>query len=351
MADMAHPALLTVEPTAAGFDLRRGLASAACWLGAAALCAGIAIAALMRSGAFDGEALARAWDHIDAALLAVVLALSLVNYGLRALRWYLLTRQLTATVSIVASFGYYLTGFAFLLTPGKLGEVVRLWLLKSRHDVPYQRSLGLIVVDRVVDLVSLVALGAAGLLVHSEHRSAILGLVLVLAVPAVLLSSRRLVVGGIALAHGLTGRRWPAVFLFALGADRALRQLCRPSVLIASLLLGLAAWAAQIAGVWLVLQAVGFQGGLQQATFLYPIAMLAGAAALVPGGADAVLIGMLVLSGMAGETAFAATVLARLATWWFAMLVGFLVAPFVLARFATGEARSNRASFPGGGPL
>jgi len=329
---MASPALLRLDQTVAAQALRGGMVSTLCWAAAAALIVATGVAVLVRLGILDPAAIAGALRHVHPSLIVTVLALSLVNYALRAWRWHILTRELTDTVSLTASTGYYFTGFAFLLTPGKLGEVVRLWLLKSRHAVPYQRSLGLVVVDRISDLASLVVLGAMGLLFHAEHMAAILGLALVLAVPLACLSSRRLVCGCAMLGNRLTGRRWPALFLFVLGADRALRRVCRPAVLLASFALGLAAWGAQIAGVWLMLRAVGFDGGLLHAAFLYPVALLAGAAALVPGGADAVLAGMLAMTGLSGEAALTGTLLARIATWWFAMLVGLVVAPIVLSR-------------------
>lgn len=329
---MASPALLHLDHTIAAHSLRGGIASALLSAAAVALIAAAGIAGLVHLGILDLAALIGALRHVDPSLIVTVLALSLVNYALRAWRWHVLTRQLTDTVSLTASTAYYFTGFAFLLTPGKLGEMVRLWLLKSRHAVTYQRSLGLVVVDRISDLASLVVLGALGLLLHAEHAAAILGLALLLAVPLACLSSRRLVATCALLGNRLTGRRWPALFVFVLGADRALRRVCRPAVLLASLVLGLAAWAAQIGGVWLMLRAVGFDGGLLHAAFLYPVAILAGAAALVPGGADAVLAGMLAMTGLSGEAALTGTLLVRMATWWFAMLVGLVVAPMVLAR-------------------
>jgi hypothetical protein len=60
---------------------------------------------------------------------------------------------------------YYVAGFAFAVTPGKLGEVVRLWLLRRHHGAPYERTAGVLLLDRVTDALPLVALclpGAAG---------------------------------------------------------------------------------------------------------------------------------------------------------------------------------------------
>jgi uncharacterized protein (TIRG00374 family) len=59
--------------------------------------------------------------------------------------------------------------------------------------------------------------------------------------------------------------------------------------------------------------------------FVYALAMLAGAVSFMPGGlggAEAVMVGLLVWKGMDGADAVAATVLIRLATLWFAVAIG-----------------------------
>ena len=55
--------------------------------------------------------------------------------------------------------------------------------------------------------------------------------------------------------------------------------------------------------------------------------MLAGALSFLPGGlggAEAIMISLLVLKGMTMPAAIAATVFIRLATLWFAVLIGLL---------------------------
>ena len=61
------------------------------------------------------------------------------------------------------------------------------------------------------------------------------------------------------------------------------------------------------------------------AIFVYAIAMLAGALSFMPGGlggAEAVMVSLLILKGMPSADAIAATILIRLATLWFAVGIG-----------------------------
>lgn len=318
----------------AGFAADEGLATSMRWTAGIGVAVLVVLGALIVAGYIDLAAIAEAAAAIPPAVLAAVLALSLVSYALRGLRWHALTLQVTGNVTARQSLLYYLTGFAFLLTPAKIGEVVRLWLLKSRHDVAYTRSIGLMVLDRAVDMVCLVAFAGIGLVGRTEHAGALPLLLLSLAAVIGLLSSRVVVVGAVRLAHRASGRRWPGMMRFALHSYRTLRTLCRPRVLMIAILLGLAAWGAQIAGTWLLLDALGVRTDLATCAFIFSFAVLVGVVPLFPGGvggAEAAMVGLLVLIGVPTTIAVTATVLSRLATLWLALLVGFAVAPLTLA--------------------
>ena len=221
---------------------------------------------------------------------------------------------------------YYLTGFAFLLTPAKIGEVVRLWLLKQRHAVPYPTSLGVLVLDRAADALVLAGFAAFGLLGQAEIAAAPWICLAALVRIGALTGSRRLVVSVLRLAHRLTRHRLPAVFLFLLTAHRTLLAMCRPSVLATGLLLSMLAWGAQIFGLWLLVDALGTRLDLAHCAMVFALATLVGGV----GGAEATMIGLLALAGMTGEAAVTATLMSRLATIWFALLIGLALAQVVL---------------------
>ena len=77
-----------------------------------------------------------------------------------------------------------------------------------------------------------------------------------------------------------------------------------------------------------VLQWMGADVPMAFAVFVYALAMLAGAISFMPGGlggAEAVMVALLMWKGMSGADAVAATVLIRLATLWFAVAIGALM--------------------------
>lgn len=289
-----------------------------------------------------GQHLAR----LDAGLVAVLLALSLVNYALRGLRWHALSRSAGLRVPLARNILYYVAGFAFAVTPGKIGEVVRLWLLNRHHGAAYARTLGLLAMDRVSDAVPLLALCLPGIGLFAGQAWS------VAAVAAVVLGGLLLVLrpGAIAamvkLVYGRVRGR-PRLFASALRAVRSIRALTSPPVLLMAMALGAAGWSAEILATWVLLDRMGAEVSLVAAGFVFGFGMLVGGLPLFPGGvggAEGTMIALLLLLGVDAATAVTATAVIRLTTLGFALVLGFLALPLAIAGGAglTAPGRSMR---------
>src|SRR5689334_12539915 len=67
----------------------------------------------------------------DWALVPVILLATLFNYALRFFKWDVYLRLIGATgVAKIDSLLIFLSGMAMAITPGKLGEVLKSYLLK-----------------------------------------------------------------------------------------------------------------------------------------------------------------------------------------------------------------------------
>jgi uncharacterized membrane protein YbhN (UPF0104 family) len=89
----------------------------------------------------------------------------------------------------------------------------------------------------------------------------------------------------------------------------------------------LAAWSCEAYAFHLVLARMGIDVGFGRAMSVYALAMLAGAISFLPGGvggAEVVMTTLLISAGAPEAKAVAATLVIRLATLWFAVLVGVL---------------------------
>ncbi|MDH5529824.1 MAG: flippase-like domain-containing protein, partial [Paracoccaceae bacterium] len=106
-----------------------------------------------------GLAAATGWQEtmsqigkLTAVQMGVLLALSLVNYFFRGLRWHLFARRLGLTTGLGQNLRHFFGGFAMIVTPGRLGELVRMRWLKRETGWSMDRSAPLMLVDRASDL-------------------------------------------------------------------------------------------------------------------------------------------------------------------------------------------------------
>jgi uncharacterized protein (TIRG00374 family) len=278
-----------------------------------------------------GRALASfAWM---AALGGVGLAFA--NYLVRFVRWHYYLRVLDLAVPLGESLLVFLGGFALTVTPGKLGETIKAFLLRESRGIPAARTAPIVIAERFTDLLGLLLLTGVGVLRFEVDRR-------FLAAGAVLVGLGLLVVSveSIAALALRLAARVPGVRRFAPKLEefyRSTATLLRPAPLAVAVVLSVVSWSFECVAFWLVVR--GFPGAsvaLRAAVFIYATMTVAGALSFLPGGLGVTEMGMLGLLGKLGtgtgrSVAAAATFVTRACTLWFAVAVG-LAALVVFAR-------------------
>ena len=105
------------------------------------------------------------WRHLaefPPGYLFLALGLAVVNYLLRFLRWAYYLKLLGISVPFSVSSLTFLTGLAMTITPGKVGELVKSYLLRDRAGAPVTASLPVVLMERLTDLISVAFTGAGG---------------------------------------------------------------------------------------------------------------------------------------------------------------------------------------------
>ena len=270
-----------------------------------------------------------AMTRLSTTVVVTVLGLSLLNYALRGLRWQFLCRRVGIEVPLGSNLLYYIAGFAFTITPGKIGEVVRLWFLKRGHGYGYDRTAGVMVLDRLSDAWPLLALSLLGVADVAGHGWSLALIAAILIVGTVVMLHPSWLRRGLKLVYA---RLWRAPRLFArlLRVSRVLGRFGAAGALTPPMLYGTAGWLCEIVGAWLVLDTLGAPLPLTTVAFVFAFGMLVGALPLFPGGiggAEGTMIALLVLLDTPLATAVAATAIIRAATLGFAVVIGFAILP------------------------
>jgi glycosyltransferase 2 family protein len=276
----------------------------------------------------DVSKLTAVMRHYKWWTFGAAIGLTSLNYAIRFVRWQEFLRIAKIDISARDSGSIFLSGFVMSITPGKVGEVLKSFLLRERHGVPVARSAPIVVAERLTDLVAVLLIAAVG--VGAYHY----GLPIVIAAGAMvglglaILSSRR---ASLWLLHAIA--RIPGLRRLAHKVEEfydGLAELVRPGALFKGSALSLVAWACECLGFWFILTGFGADETPRAwAAFIYATTTLAGAISFLPGGLVATEVSMtaLLMRGATGfdkATAVAATILCRLATLWFGVLVGMI---------------------------
>ncbi|RYF41150.1 MAG: flippase-like domain-containing protein [Comamonadaceae bacterium] len=258
----------------------------------------------------DGSPLAMVQRLASLAGLQAI-ALCLLNYLLRGLRWRLWMAHYGRPMPVAEALRLYLAGYTFTPTPGNVGEAAR-GLLLARNPLSATQSLAIFGAERLADLLGLLllCLPVAWWLSGLAGPQAVAGL------------------AGLALLTALAG-----LALWFRFRDRLLRRFawlheawtCLATQPLLWLGLTLVAWTAQGLAVWLLCRQAALVLTPMEATGFYAVAMVGGALSLLPaglGGMEAILTGLLVAHGAGAAMALGITVQVRLVTLWLAVAIG-----------------------------
>ncbi|MDO4231457.1 MAG: lysylphosphatidylglycerol synthase transmembrane domain-containing protein [Lautropia sp.] len=263
--------------------------------------------------------------------LPLMLALALLSYLIRFARWQWLLYRMGHRPPPLRSLLAYLAGFAFTATPGKVGELVRIRYLLPQ-GVPAWKTLSVFVYERAFDLIAVLAL--AMLYLRSPELLAFVSAFVAAFITAIVVTATRprLLSRLIARLQAWHMRRLARLLRTLRDGLQGCRQLNTLPDAIAAFFLGLLAWLFTAFAFSCLLNQLGIQLPLLTSLSMYPVAMLAGAASMIPGGlgsTEATLVALLMNEGVALKTAMLAAVGIRLASLWFSILLGLAAVVFL----------------------
>lgn len=277
----------------------------------------------------DAGALAASARAFDGRVLVVALGLVLVGYGVRVVKWQIYLWRLGISLPWGESALTFVAGMVMGVTPGKVGEVLKSFLLKDAHGIPIARTAPIVLAERLTDLIALLALASVAIGTGTYGLGVLLaGAVLTAAVLLAFVwpPARRLMLAVAArtpLLRRVVGKLEEAT--------EAMVRLVGLKTLAATSALSVVAWGAESVAAWVVFG--GFEGvevSLGAATFVFAFASVAGALSMLPGGLLAAEGSMVALLHEVfrltptAEVAAAATLVVRFCTLWFGVLLGGL---------------------------
>ena len=285
----------------------------------------------------DSEDLGSALGGFRWSLVPVIFGLVALSYVVRFVRWSYYLKLLEATMPLRPNVAIFVAGLSMTISPGKLGEVLKSVFIRQVNGAPIARTAPAVVAERATDGTGMILWGLMGALAFSFGLEALLLFLAIAVVGIAVLRSKRLslLAERVLLKLPLLRRLAPHLGEF----HGASNELLGTRPLIVGTLISFFSWGLEILAVYLCAVGIGAEVPFLMLVFVFVVGSFAGAFSMLPGGigaAEAGMYGMFVgVAGISAGVAAGLTLVIRLATLWFATLLG--VIGLLVVRRVIGE--------------
>jgi uncharacterized protein (TIRG00374 family) len=254
----------------------------------------------------------------------LLLLFTSIGYLFRYLKWDLFLKKAGVHLSFKQNFFVFISGLAMIVTPGKLGEVWKGWLIKDISGDDLSKTVPVVIMDRVTDVLSLVILSAFGILSYKEGIYLLVVLLLMILIFYISITSKKVSEKVIGLIENKAKKFSGNVK----NMHGTFQELMKPKIFISLSLLNVLAWFCECLGFYFV--AMGFKQPLSipLSTFIFSFASLAGGVSMIPGGiglAEATITGFLQHYGFSPTIAIGTALIVRLGSFWYGVILGLAV--------------------------
>ena len=258
--------------------------------------------------------------------LPLVLGLVASGWGLIFLRWHLLVKNLGFKVPIRSQLSIFFSSQTFGMTPGRVGDLFKSQMLKSRHEIPRTKTAPLVIIERYYDLIGAVIASSVGIM-YFEPALYIMGVISIFVmIGFIIASSKRIFQKFLMKISKIKFAKKIADPLS--DSFEVLHTSTRGRIAIFSIILSTAHWVLVSVAVYCILLAYDINSiSILEIIPIYLSSVVLGAVSMIPGGlgvAEASLAGFLNLYVDDISVTFPLSIIIRILTLWSSVIVGFV---------------------------
>ena len=262
----------------------------------------------------------------------IPIILPLVSSGWFVLffRWHLLLQNAKISIPVKDSFLILASGFAVTIIPGKVGELVKSQLLKTKFGIARSKTIPIVILEQFYSAVGIVALSFFGIW-YFELGAYVLGFFTAALAFAVILLLSRKTFNKIVLL--LEKKRFTSKFVEPLSSsyDGIKNGIKGPIVLYASSL-SMLFWVIEAVTIYFILLAFGVEV-IEFLTIVstYTTSIMLGILSFLPlglGVVEGTLASFFTMQGIEVSLSLTIVVVIRLFTRWYGVSFGFIALKF-----------------------
>ena len=236
-----------------------------------------------------------------------------IAIGVRIMRWNFWFEKIGPNVPFKIRTIFYLSGYAFLMSPARIGEAIRSYFIKRDYEITQSRTVPLVLVERFYDLVGFVILISIAIIFVPHFRSTLVILLSFITIAFILSQNKKLITK-------ILSKLSKIKFLskFAPNAEESantLYEMLHVSTFIRSSLISALSVFLDILGAFMIILGVGIDIDLPRSILVISSSVVVGALSFIPGGLgvqEGGMIGLLKLYGIEYSKSFVFVTLYRI---------------------------------------
>lgn len=272
----------------------------------------------------DTKILFTKFSNANLDYLLIALGLFSLGYFIRSFRWIAMLRFMHIQIPILQNIIIYFTGYAFSLTPAKVGESIRSKYLKDDFKVPITQSLPTVLAERYYDVIGVLAIifVTVGM---TEARSFMVYVGIGLLIFFYFAVRKNVALRILSPLSRVKKLR--AVQHMLMESIEVLETLLKPKIFFRCTFLTIVSWTVESIGACYVFKGFHLEFGFLKGAFDYVTTSLAGAATLLPGGVggtEVSLIGLLLMQNHSYEEVLGPILMIRFFALWYVIIIGIV---------------------------
>jgi len=273
--------------------------------------------------------------------IPIILILAPLNYCFRYIKWNYYLKKVNICIKSKDNMLIFASTLAMTVTPGKIGELLKSYLLKEKYNIPISQTAPLIMTERLTDGISMIILASFGVLIYNYGKGILFFVILFMLIFIFLVQSPKIINTLINLLGKIK------ILKKHLESFKIFYQntytLFKIKPLLFAIIVGIISWSFEGLIIFLTLKAMDTKISLLASVFIVSFSSIVGAISMLPGGllaAEGSIFGLLLLMKIPKDIATVTTIVTRFSTLWLGVLIG-IIALFLIQKKMFHEEKTS----------
>lgn len=255
----------------------------------------------------------------------IILLIFYLTFLLKFVKWQYYLKCLNVKVQLGLSFKIFMASLIMSITPGKIGDLIKSYMLKEINGTPVNTTIPIVFAERVTEFTALLFLVILGLNIYNQSIVIIIISLFSIIILFLLLFNSR-IMNKIISTLSKSKKFIKYIEPISLTISNS-RTLLKPKPFSLMILLSLFIWIVECFGFYIILIQFNIDFQIIWSFFTYLFSLFVGSISMLPAGlgvTDGSLTFLLSQNGFSKEAAVTATLIVRIAALWFALIVGII---------------------------